>query len=289
MEQIMSAHPRSLPAVNRRLALRQLAAGTALASAGCSLVEGEPPSDAGPTGNTETPAETAVENTQRPKTWPYRLFTVVLKTSEGPNAYFSAQGHFEEFSSEIVESGGVANVFEAVDSPDGKRTFQFVAWMKPAMATDFEKSPHIAGVHPLKPGEPTASGVPPLRAGLSEEPGNGRRQVIVALGPNSWRTSVEAQAALRSFQTNEEIAKQWSQQLRNVAGVKVQAVESAKWTDINAAGIHIGATPGQIQVSFPGESVPDEVLKVLQAHPQTWRLRWDHPDVIYNCPPCGRG
>ncbi len=265
--------------VNRRMVLKRLAAGTALASGGCTVLE-EPGQEASGSGQgggqagkpDSQPAEPRAPATPMPALT-RRLFAFDISRV--------AQIH-DQLAATIKTRGGVASPVQL--STDGQEVRLF-AWIEPGTAVELGKSPGVVRVERAKPGEPTDSTIPPLRRQITKPAEKGHRQCFVVLGPNSWPTSVDA----KGFHSTDDIAKFWAQQWKKHAGVEVEAVKAEKWSVINAAGIHIGATPGQIRVSIPSEKVPADVLKTIQSHPQVLRLQWDHGDVIYNCPPCGMG
>jgi len=265
--------------VNRRTVLKRLAAGTALANGGCNVLE-EPRQETSGSGQgggpdrkpNSQPAEPREPATPTPALT-RRLFAFDLSRAVQIQ---------NQLATTIKSRGGVASPVQL--STDGQELRLF-AWIEPNTAVELGKSPGVTRVERVKPGEPSDSTISPLRGQITKPADKGRRQFFVVLGPNSWPASGDA----KGFHTTEDIAKFWAQQWKKHAGVEVEAVKAEKWSVINSAGVHIGATPGQIRVSIPSEKVPADVLKSIQSHPQVLRLQWDHADVIYNCPPCGMG
>jgi hypothetical protein len=274
--------------VNRRTVLKRLAAGTALASGGCSLLD-EP--------EQQTRSAPMTEQERDPGSQPTEPREVTTPTSALTRRLFAINEHMTALTQEqltsrmelksriqssMQSSGGVAS---PIQSSINVQESRFIAWIDPETAAELGKFPGVSRVERVKPGEPTDSTISPLRGRITKPPQKGRRQFFVVLGPNSWPTSIDA----KGFHSKEDIARLWAQRWKTQADVEVEVVKAEKWSVINSAGVHIGATPGQIRVSIPGEKVPADVLKSIQSHPQVLRLQWDHADVIYNCGPCGMG
>jgi hypothetical protein len=265
--------------VNRRTVLKRLAAGTALASGGCTVLD-EPGQE------TSSPGQSVVRD-HKPDSQPAEPREPAMPKPALTRRLFSidlmmAAQIQDQLASTIKSHGGVASPVQLSTNAQELRRF---AWIEPKTAVELVKNPSVLRVERVKPGEPTDSTISPLRGQITTPPEKGRRQFFVVLGPNSWPASVDA----KGFHSTENIAKFWAQQWKTQADVEVEVVKAEKWSVINSAGVHIGATPGQIRVSIPGEKVPADVLKSIQSHPQVLRLQWDHGDVIYNCPPCGMG
>lgn len=247
--------------VNRRTVLRRFAAATALASSGCTM-QNEPGEDPG-----EGPAKPGLAPAFTRRLFAFDVIAAQTRT---------------RLTAEIKTSGGVAGPYQPTIN---SQELQLIAWVEPDTAAELGKRADVVRFERVKPGEPEKSGIAPLRRQITDPPKDGRRHLFVILGPNSWPASGGA----KGFHSTEDIANRWARKWKAQAGIEVEAVKAEKWSAINAAGVHIGATPGQIRVTIPGEAVPADVLKTIQSHPQVLRLQWDHADVIYNCPPCGMG
>lgn len=259
--------------VDRRMALR-LAAGVALAAPGCMQIAQPDEREAKPSQPQPTP-ETPGKATRR-------LFTIHVDGSTKWEERSPINEKWHELSGWTKVRGDLLNAWSAVP---GDVKPQFVAWLTPKHAAELRQVEGVKKVVAHKPGDPVKVTIGPLRQQLTEKAGDGKRNLIVILGPNSWSNSTD----VSDFQPDKEIAEQWATDLKSVEGVKVEAIKAAKWDVINKAGVHIGPRPGQIRIVVEGESVPEKVLKTIQSHPQTEKLQWDHAEVIYKCPPCGRG
>lgn len=264
--------------MNRRGVLT-LAAGAVVATPGCSLLEA-PEDKAAP----EKKPGTSGENPSQPKSavGTRRLFTITVEGSSKWEERSSILDKWNELSGLVRQNGDLLKTWSA--TPEDLKP-EFVAWLKPKTAAEMRKVDGVKSVVAHKPDDPVKSTIGPLRRQLTEPPTDGKRNLIVILGPNSWSNST----GVSDFESNDKIAKQWEQDLKSVEGVSISVVKAAKWSEINGAGFHIGPNPGQIRITVEGDSVPDEALKIIQSHPQTERLQWDHAEVIYNCPPCGMG
>lgn len=265
--------------VNRRMALR-LAAGAAVASSGCSLLQAPEDDEASPAKNPGSNGEKP--STPKSAVATRRLFTIQIEGSSKWEERSPILDKWNELSSLVRQNGDLLNTWSA--TPENLKP-EFTAWLKPATAAALRKVDGVKQVVAHKPGDPVKAAIGPLRQQLTEPPADGKRNLIVLLGPNSWSNST----GVSDFEPAGKIAKQWTQELKFVEGVSVEAIKAAEWDVINKAGMHIGPNPGQIRISVEGDSVPEKVLKTIQSHPQTERLQWDHAEVIYNCPPCGMG
>ncbi len=267
------------PSVNRRMALR-LAAGAAVASSGCSLLQApeedaaDPSKKPRPNGGSPSTPNAAVGTR--------RLFTIQVEGSSKWEERVPIIDKWNKLSGLVSQQGDLLNTWSA--TPEDLKP-EFTAWLKPATAAALRKVGGVKQVVVHKPGDPVKATIGPLRQQLTEPPADGKRNLIVILGPNSWSNSTR----VSDFEATGKIAKHWAQDLKSVEGVSVEAIKAAEWDVINKAAMHIGPNPGQIRISVEGDAVPEKVLRTIQSHPQTERLQWDHAEVIYNCPPCGRG
>lgn len=262
--------------VNRRFALKA-AVGAIVATPGCSLLEA--PEEKSGSAPKEKPAS---EKPAAPEEATRRLFTIYVKGGTKVEDRGDINARWHELSTAVTQSGDVLRQWNP--GTVGEEP-QFIAWLKPTTAAMLRKNPQVERVEARKPGDPVKSTIGPLRQQLTEPPSDGKRNLIVLLGQNSWSSSPN----MKSPQTTAEIAKKWTEQLKSVEGLSISVVKAAKWSEINGAGFHIGPNPGQIRITVEGDTVPEEALKIIQSHPQTERLQWDHAEVIYNCPPCGMG
>lgn len=264
--------------MNRR-GILTLAAGAVVATPGCSLLEApddEAAPERKPGANGETPSQLKSAVGTR------RLFTITVEGSSKWEERSPILDKWNELSSLIIQKGDLLKLWSA--TPEDLKP-EFVGWLKPKTAAELRKVAGVKSVVARKPGDPVKSAIGPLRGQLTKPPTDGKRNLIVILGPNSWSNSPE----MKSSQTTGEIANKLAEQLKSVEGLTISVVKAAKWSEINGAGFHIGPNPGQIRITVEGDSIPEEALKIIQAHPQTERLQWDHAEVIYNCPPCGMG
>ena len=181
------------------------------------------------------------------------------------------------FWSRIRSSGGIAGPFQPTIMANELR---LIAWVEPKTAVELREFPGVLAVERVKPGGPTDSKISYLRIRITQPPEIGRRHLFVVLGPNSWRVSSSAQG----FHSAEDIAIVWAQWWRAKTGIEVESVSAAKWP-----GLRTGPVPGQIRVSVPGGTIPPDVLRTIQSHPQVLRLQWDRFDAIRSCGPCGMG
>ncbi|MFP6763118.1 MAG: hypothetical protein VB858_05860 [Planctomycetaceae bacterium] len=258
--------------VNRRTVL-SLATSLAFVSPGCSMltVPPEEPDTAPPEKKPKKQSGTATR----------RLFAITL-TETSPQTQLAIQAQCQELSNQARQAGDMLKPWGPAVTGNA---LSLIGWLTPVTAAAFRKLETVRQVEAYKPGIPVESTIAPLRRQLTEPAPDGKRNLIVILGPNSWPASLD----LTGVQTAEKIAKLWSETLQPSGAVSISAIQSAQWSEINGAGFHIGPVPGQIRVTVEGTSVPDVVLQTIQSHPQVERLQWDHAEVIYNCPPCGMG
>lgn len=261
--------------LNRRTALR-IAAGVALTAPGCAPSEGLDKGKARP-----VPAQSPQPQPQPAKAT-RRLFTIQVEGSTRWEERAPIHEKWHELSGWTRVRGDLLNEWSV--TPDSVKP-EFVAWLTPKHAAELRKVDGVRKVMAHQPGDPVQPQIGPLRQPMTEKAGEGKRNLIVVLGPNSWSNST----AVFDFQSQEKIAEQWASDFEDLETVTVESIQAAKWDVINKAGFHIGSRPGQIRIVIQGDSVPEKVLKTVQAHPQTERLQWDHAEVIYNCPPCGMG
>jgi hypothetical protein len=263
--------------INRR-GILTLAAEAVVAAPGCSLLEApeDEPAASVPGKKREKPSKPkSVVGTRR-------LFTISVEGSSKWEERSPILDKWNELSSLVRMNGDLLNAWSA--TPEDLKP-EFVGWLKPTTAAELRKVDGVKAVVAHKPGDPVKSTIGPLRRQLTEPPTDGKRNLIVVLGPNSWSNST----GVSDFEPHDKIASKWADELKSVEGVSVEPIKAAKWDVINKAGVHIGPRPGQIRVVIEGDEAPEKVLNTLQSHPQTERLQWDHAEVIYNCPPCGMG
>ena len=267
-----------LTTVNRRTML-SVAAGTAVISPGCSLLQA-PPDDSGtasPVPERKSPQATPEQTAPVTR----RLFRIFLHQTSPPDLA-AIQEDSQSLSRQARLTG---DLLKPWDSTVAETEFYLTGWLTPVCAAGFRKLKRVRKVEIHQSGAPVPSRMPPLRGQLTDAPPDGKRNLIVILGPNSWSGST----GLQGIQTAENIAEQWKNSVRNTASISVSAIRAAQWPQINQAGFHIGPIPGQIRITIDGKSVPTDVLKIILSHPQVERLQWDHAEVIYKCPPCGMG
>ena len=264
--------------VNRR-AILNLAAGFAVVSPGCSMLK-TPQEDSGtatPKTKLKRPPVDPEETGQATR----RLFTISLQETR-PQDQPAIQAQCQDLSNQARQTGDVLKPWGPAVAGSA---FHLTGWLTPVTAAAFRKLKTVRQVEAHKPGAPVEPTFTPFRQQLTDSPPDGKRNLIVILGPNSWSNSPD----LKGLQTNKKIAELWNEALPATESVSISAIKSAQWSDINGAGFHIGPVPGQIRITVEGTAVPDKVLKTIQSHPQVERLQWDHAEFIYNCPPCGRG
>ena len=268
----------TITTVNRR-AILSLAAGCAVVSSGCPMLKA-PQEDSG-TAAPKTELKRTPVDPEETGQATRRLFTISLQETS-PQDEVAIQAQCQDLSDQARQTG---DVLKSWGRPVAGSAVHLTGWLTPVTVAAFQKLKTVRQVEAHKPGAPVQSTFTTFRQQLTDSPPEGKRNLIVILGPNSWPNCPD----LKGLQTSEKIAELWNEALRATESVSISAIKAAQWSDINGANVHIGPVPGQIRVTVEGLAVPDKVLKTIQSHPQVERLQWDHAEFIYNCPPCGRG
>jgi len=266
----------TITTVNRR-AILSLAAGCAVVSSGCPMLKA-PQKDSSTAPKTELKRAPVDPDDTGQAT--RRLFKISLQ--ETPQDQLAIQAQCQDLSDQARQTGDVLKPWGPAMPGNA---FHLTGWLTSVTVAALRKLKTVRQVEPHKAAAPVEPTFAPFRQQLTDSPPEGKRNLIVILGPNSWPNCPD----LKGLQTTEKIVELWNETLRATESVSISAIKAAPWSHINGASFHIGPVPGQIRVTVEGLAVPDKVLKTIQSHPQVERLQWDHAEFIYNCPPCGRG
>jgi hypothetical protein len=187
-----------ITSINRR-GILTLAAGAVVAVSGCSLLqapEDEPaasdPGKPGPNGEKPSNPKSAVGTR--------RLFTISVEGSSKWEERGPILDKWNELSGLVRMNGDLLNAWSA--TPEDLKP-EFVGWLKPKTAAELRKVDGVKAVVAHKSGDPVKSTIGPLRQQLTEPPADGKRNLIVVLGPNSWSNST----GVSDFEPSDEIAK----------------------------------------------------------------------------------
>lgn len=157
---------------------------------------------------------------------------------------------------------------------DGKPISGLLIWITAADAASLAQDSSVEALHALTTDDVS-------QAGDAKQSGG---KVAVQIGPGDWPKP----PAAGTFRTREQIAADWTTKLAAVAGVKIEVLPSEPIPP-NATRVIRTNAPGQIQISYPGEQCPAEVLRLIRSEPQVYQIQWGGPQELWHCPPCGRG
>lgn len=156
----------------------------------------------------------------------------------------------------------------------GKPAVGLLAWLKAAEAAELKTSSDVEAVNQV-------AGDTIVQKGDAKKSGG---KVAMQIGPGDWPKP----PAAGTFRTREQIASQWKTRIGGLPGVSVELLPSEPIPPGSLQKMRTNA-PGQIQVTFPGDECPAEILRLIKSEPQVYHIQWGGPLVLFHCPPCGLG